>query len=119
VKANRLHPDMASKFDLQVLADTLNIERDELFQYAGLDGLINRYMIKGIDQNPLETAQYFFMRISLWVFRTMRKILLKPQRNFMQSFPSMNTFLEVRPTSQLVRPSPLSQTASFSRCMTT
>jgi ribonucleoside-diphosphate reductase alpha chain len=65
VKANRLHPDMASKFDLQVLADTLNIERDELFQYAGLDGLINRYMIKGIDQNPLETAQYFFMRLAM------------------------------------------------------
>src|SRR3954469_14120862 len=39
VKGNRLHPDMKAKFDLNQLADTLNVERDELFQYAGLDGL--------------------------------------------------------------------------------
>ncbi len=62
---NRIHPDMKFKFDLNVLADTLNIERDDYFQYAGLDGLINRYMIKGVDQNPLETPQYFFMRIAM------------------------------------------------------
>ncbi|MDP3962714.1 MAG: ribonucleoside-diphosphate reductase subunit alpha [bacterium] len=65
IKANRLHPDMKSKFDLNVLADTLFIERDELFQYAGLDGLINRYMIKDLDQNSVETPQYFFMRIAM------------------------------------------------------
>lgn len=65
IKMNRLHPMMKEKFDLNVLADTLNIERDEYFQYAGLDGLVNRYMIKGVDQNPVETPQYFFMRIAM------------------------------------------------------
>jgi ribonucleoside-diphosphate reductase alpha chain len=65
VAQNRLHPDMKFKFDIQELADTLNLERDELFQYAGLDGLINRYMIKDIDQNPVETPQYFFMRLAM------------------------------------------------------
>ncbi len=65
VKANRLHRDMMTKFDLTVLADTLNVERDDFFQYAGLDGLINRYMIKDVKQEPLETPQYFFMRMAM------------------------------------------------------
>jgi ribonucleoside-diphosphate reductase alpha chain len=65
VQTNRLHPDMKFKFDLNVLADALNVERDELFQYAGLDGLINRYMIKNINQEPVETPQYFFMRLAM------------------------------------------------------
>jgi ribonucleoside-diphosphate reductase alpha chain len=65
IAANRLHPMMKEKFDLNVLADTLAIERDELFQYAGLDGLINRYMIKDLEQNSVETPQYFFMRLAM------------------------------------------------------
>ncbi len=65
VAAKRLHPDMESKFNLEVLADTLDIERDELFGYAGLDGLINRYAIKNTDQKVVETPQYLFMRIAM------------------------------------------------------
>ncbi|MEK7095056.1 MAG: ribonucleoside-diphosphate reductase subunit alpha [Patescibacteria group bacterium] len=65
INAKRLHPLMKERFDLNVLADTLSPERDELFQYAGLDGLINRYIIKDADQNPLETPQYMFMRIAM------------------------------------------------------
>lgn len=65
VLAGKLHPDMKAKFDLQALANTLNIERDELFQYAGLDGLINRYLLKDLKDNPIETPQYFFMRIAM------------------------------------------------------
>ncbi len=65
VATGKLHPHMKEKFNLQVLADTLSIERDELFQYAGLDGLINRYLMKSNDQRPVETPQYFFMRIAM------------------------------------------------------
>jgi len=65
VAENRLHPDMIAKFDLAVLADTLAIERDDLFLYSGLDGLINRYAIKDMKQNVTETPQYLFMRISM------------------------------------------------------
>ncbi len=65
VSANRLHPDMVKKYDLEELANTLRIERDELFQYAGLDGLLNRYAIKDLNQKPLETPQYFFMRVAM------------------------------------------------------
>ncbi|MFZ2621425.1 MAG: ribonucleoside-diphosphate reductase subunit alpha [Minisyncoccia bacterium] len=61
----RLDERMKTNFNLQVLADTLSVERDELFLYAGLDGLINRYLIKDMKQNPIETPQYFFMRIAM------------------------------------------------------
>lgn len=62
VAEGRLHPDMVEKFDLEELADTLDLSRDELFVYAGLDSLINRYSLKRQNQDPRETPQYFFMR---------------------------------------------------------
>ncbi len=65
IKGNKIHPHMKEKFDLNILAETLSIERDDLFQYAGLDGLINRYLMKDSKQLPLETPQYFFMRIAM------------------------------------------------------
>jgi ribonucleoside-diphosphate reductase alpha chain len=65
VAENRLHPDMLEKYDVEELAATLRLERDELFVYAGLDGLMNRYAIKGMNQKPLETPQFFFMRVAM------------------------------------------------------
>ncbi len=65
VASGKLNSNMKEKFDLIDLANTLNVERDELFQYAGLDGLINRYLIKDVEQKPIETPQYFFMRIAM------------------------------------------------------
>ncbi len=65
VADNKLHPDMEAKFKLGDLADCLSIERDDLFKYAGLDGLLNRYGLKNDDQSPRETPQYFFMRIAM------------------------------------------------------
>src|SRR3989344_767991 len=65
VTLGRLHPNMREKFDLKALADALAIERDELFLYAGLSSLENRYALKDMKQNPIETPQYFFMRIAM------------------------------------------------------
>lgn len=62
---NRLHPNMKAKFNLEALADTLNIECDELFQYAGLTGLMHRYGMKNNKQEPSETPQFLFMRIAM------------------------------------------------------
>ncbi len=67
VKQNRLHPDMLGKYDVEALADVLSLERDELFVYAGLDGLMNRYGIKDAKNQPLETPQYFFMRVAMGI----------------------------------------------------
>lgn len=65
VEHNRLHKNMIDKYDLPALAEALTIENDELFQYAGLDGLMNRYGMKDMKQQPLETPQYLFMRIAM------------------------------------------------------
>ncbi len=65
VAENRLHPDMALKYDLEKLAAALDITRDDIFLYSGLDGLMNRYSIKNIKQEQTETPQYLFMRIAM------------------------------------------------------
>jgi ribonucleoside-diphosphate reductase alpha chain len=65
VSAGKLHVNMKEKFDLKALADYLVIERDDLFTYAGLDGLINRYALKTMEQEPFETPQYFYMRVAM------------------------------------------------------
>lgn len=65
VEQGRLHPNMTAKFDLERLSHALKIQRDDLFLYSGLDGLLNRYGMKDISQRPLETPQYIFMRIAM------------------------------------------------------
>ncbi len=65
VEEGKLDPRMAEKFDLKELARVLDIERDELFQFAGLSTFQNRYALKNMDQTPRETPQYFFMRVAM------------------------------------------------------
>ena len=65
VASGLLDTRMADKFDLTVLARTLKIERDELFTYAGVSTLTNRYAMKDKTQKPAETPQYFFMRVAM------------------------------------------------------
>ncbi len=62
---NKLSPRMAEKFNLKELTNTLDLERDDLFQYAGLSTFLNRYSLKNMDQTPRETPQYFFMRVAM------------------------------------------------------
>lgn len=56
---------MIEKFDLPEIAKVLDISRDELFNYAGLSGLLNRYALKGENQKAIETPQFTFMRIAM------------------------------------------------------
>lgn len=65
VAAGRLHPNMAAKYNLSELGDSLRLDRDELFNYAGLSGLLNRYGMKNDDQSPRETPQFLFMRVAM------------------------------------------------------
>lgn len=65
ITESRLDPRMGEKFDLKELASALNLRNDEYFLYAGLSGLLNRYAIKDREQNPIETPQYFFMRVAM------------------------------------------------------
>ncbi len=56
---------MEKNFDLEKLGKTLDIEKDEIFIYAGLSSLLGRYSIKDKNQKPFETPQYFFMRVAM------------------------------------------------------
>ncbi len=69
IKANvitgLLDTRMQEKFDLEKLATALRIERDELFNYAGLSSLLDRYSMRDEQQRRIETPQYFFMRVAM------------------------------------------------------
>jgi ribonucleoside-diphosphate reductase alpha chain len=56
---------MMEKFELKELAAALDITRDEIFVYAGLSTLLNRYALKGKNLEEAETPQYFFMRVAM------------------------------------------------------
>ncbi len=58
-----LHPDMAS-FDLDRLAAAIVPERDQQFQYLGLQTLYDRYFIHHAEQR-IELPQTFFMRVAM------------------------------------------------------
>jgi ribonucleoside-diphosphate reductase alpha chain len=65
VEDGLLDPRMIEKFNIKELSGVLDLSRDELFVYAGLSTLLNRYSIKDKNNNPAETPQYFFMRIAM------------------------------------------------------
>ncbi len=65
VKDGLLDVRMTEKFDLEALSTVIAIDRDELFQYAGLSTLLDRYALKNEDQTARETPQYFFMRLAM------------------------------------------------------
>lgn len=63
VSLERLDPTMLS-FDLEKLANAIDIERDHLFAYLGLQTLYDRYFIHYEDRR-LETPQIMWMRIAM------------------------------------------------------
>lgn len=65
VENGLLDARMLEKFDLKMLAAALDVSRDELFLYSGLDTLLHRYSIKDKQEEAFETPQYFFMRVAM------------------------------------------------------
>jgi ribonucleoside-diphosphate reductase alpha chain len=65
VEKNLLDKRMATTFDLDALANHLKIENDELYKYSGLSTMQNRYLMKDEKQYPMETPQYFWMRVAM------------------------------------------------------
>ena len=55
-------------FDLETLAQRLNLERDDLFRYLGTQVLYDRYLARDIEKDEvLETPQAFWMRVAMGV----------------------------------------------------
>ncbi len=65
VEEGLLDARMLGTFDLKALAGALDIARDEIFLYSGLDTLLHRYAIKDKNEEAYETPQYFFMRVAM------------------------------------------------------
>ncbi len=65
VEEGLLDPRLIELFDLEVLANALAPEHDELLKYIGVVTLNNRYGIKGRNGDALEVPQYFWMRIAM------------------------------------------------------
>ena len=63
VSIDRLSPELLS-FDLERLGAALNLERDKLFGYMGLQTVYDRYLIHNSGKR-IETPQYFWMRVSM------------------------------------------------------
>ncbi len=58
-----MHPNLQD-FDLDRLSQALNIERDQNFNYLGLQTLYDRYFIHRKGQR-IELPQVFFMRVAM------------------------------------------------------
>ncbi len=65
IELGLLDPKLAKVFDLDELSKALKIERDELYKYSGISTMVDRYLIKDASQKPLETPQYFWMRVAM------------------------------------------------------
>ncbi len=67
VKNGRLDTRMADgRYDLESLAETMDLTRDELFQYTGLNTVSNLYLLKDeVNKRFLETPQIYFMRVAM------------------------------------------------------
>lgn len=53
------------RYNFFKLVEALAPKNDELLKYIGLVTLNNRYAVKGRDGKPLETPQFFWMRIAM------------------------------------------------------
>lgn len=63
IQQDRLHEKLLS-YDLDLLSNHLKIERDDLFEYMGLQTLYDRYFIHH-EKRRIETPQYFWMRVAM------------------------------------------------------
>lgn len=63
VGLKRLSPSLL-EFDLEKLAQAMQLERDDKFSYLGLQTLYDRYFIHDM-QRRLETPQIFWMRVAM------------------------------------------------------
>jgi len=63
INSDRLS-DRLLEYDLKALSDCLVPERDDLFNYLGVQILIDRYFLR-VDDKILETPQAFWMRVAM------------------------------------------------------
>lgn len=63
INVDRINPELLN-FDLDILAQAIDLSRDHLFEYLGLQTIYDRYLIHE-DEKRLETPQIFWMRVAM------------------------------------------------------
>jgi len=53
------------EYDMEILCDAIRPERDLLLQYLGAQVLYDRYFLKNLDQEIMESPQHFWMRVAM------------------------------------------------------
>lgn len=59
--------DRLKEFDLKLLSDTLNFDRNGLLGYFGLTTLRDRYLMRNRDDQIIEKPHWFFMRVAMGI----------------------------------------------------
>ncbi len=67
--------DELFEFDIELLSNAINYERDELFGYFGLTTLRDRYLMKNRKQQIIEKPQWFFMRVAMGIGNTNEEVV--------------------------------------------
>lgn len=65
IEIDLLDSKLKELFDLELLAQALEIDRDELLTYTGLGTMSKRYLLRDREHNLIETPQYFWMRVAM------------------------------------------------------
>ena len=72
VAIKRLHPELLEAYDLDKLAEAFDPTADLDFDYLGIQTMYDRYLIvdkTGSKPRRLETPQFFWMRVSMGLFK--------------------------------------------------
>lgn len=67
VAAGRYTPELKTLFDLDALNSALKYENDYLFDYYGLQNVVDRYLMRDDHGKIIELPQHFFMRVAMGV----------------------------------------------------
>lgn len=67
VDAGRYTPALLSVFDLDKLNSSLDYSRDFLFDYYGLQNVVDRYLMRDNSNKIIELPQHFIMRVAMGV----------------------------------------------------
>jgi len=65
IGSEKLHPSLARLFVLEDLNDAIRPERDEQFNFIGIQTLADRYLIRNKARRLIELPQHFFMRVAM------------------------------------------------------
>lgn len=96
VSYERIDPTLLS-FDLDKLADAIDIERDQTFTYLGLQTLYDRYFIHH-DDKRLETPQILWMRVAMGLSINEGK---NKEKRAIEFYNTLSRFLYVSATPTL------------------